>query len=184
MIPKQRSQLGMVLGDLLTGGPNGGIAAYAAYLGCHRVSLSRALCDPHRRGNSLIECVCALLWALRERGFSPSELLACPFPADRLVDAGVYGQNDVERAFAYLFPSGYARPLADRLRHSRRALLRAMAVTEGRAYPQLRLIAQLLIVLRDQGIEPTVALKIRLPALAGPAAFFVGGHDGRLSIAV
>lgn len=183
MSRRRRSTLGKALGDLLNDRSVGGLTVYAAHVGCHRSSLSRALCDPHRRGNGLVECVCALLWALREEGQRPRALLDQPFPSERLVAAGVTGETDVARAFAFLFPEGHEAVVAARLRMSKDGLRRAVALPEGRVYPHLRIIAQLLINLRDLGYDPLISLSLRIPPdfdQDQPA----GECDGRLSLAV
>jgi hypothetical protein len=185
MARKQRSTLGLALGDLLLDRMSGGVAAYAAYVGCHRGSLSRAVCDPHRRITGLIECACALLWHLREEGLSPRDLLERPFPVDRMLDFGELGDTNVERAFTALFPDGYEDVLTDRLRLSKGGLRRSAAMTTTRAYPHLMIIAHLLIILRDQGVEPLDALRYRLPSDLDPRRpRDFGVSDGRQSLAL
>lgn len=187
MSQRRRSTLGKALGDLLNDRSVGGLTVYAARVGCHRSSLSRALCDPHRRGNGLVECVCALLWALRAEGQRPRALLDQPFPSERLVAAGVSGATDVARAFTFLFPEGYETVVAARLRMSKDGLRRAVALPEGRVYPHLQIIAQLLINLRDLGHDPLISLDFRVPPdfdqdqdQGHPA----GEFDGRLPLAL
>lgn len=177
---RHRSAMGLILGDLLAERASGGIAIYAAHVGCHRSSLSRALCDPHRRVVAYVECVCALLWQLRAQGFVPRELLGRRFPADRFADEIGSGATDVQRAFADLFPEGYEAVLTDRLRLSRGGFRRATELPACRAYPHLRTIAHLLVILRDQGVAPRDALRARLPREwnARPIRDAGGMHDG------